>query len=800
MTHGVSIRRALLVPLALAGAIGAAAPAAADYPFVVQDFRVEGAQRIQEGTIYNYLPINIGDTVDERTGREAMEALYATGFFRDIELRQDGGTLVIAVLERPWIEEFSFSGNEDIEDEELERSLRDIGLTRGRTLDRSVLEEVTQLLTDQYYSRGKYAAEITPMVEELPDNRVRVEIEISEGDRARIAQINIVGNTVFEDEEILDTFELSTGGLLSFIRNDDRYSKEALEGDLESLRSYYMNRGYADFRVEDAQVQISPDKRDIFITISITEGDLYSIADVRLAGEMVVPEEQLRRLIIAQPGQLFSQQLLSATEQAISNRLAQDGYSMAQVRAVPELDEETKQVSVTFFVDPQNRVYVRRINFSGVEGINDEVLRREMRQLEGGYLSDPLLERSRVRLQQQLPYVENVEYETVPVPGSPDLVDVDVAVEQGLSSQLGGTLGYSESQGLILGGNVTFSNFMGSGNRLQVDLSGGEYYKTYQVNHTDPYRTIDGLQRTLSLQYRDITQFTSVASDFSTETISAGVTWAYPITEFQQFQFGLAYRDAELLTSAFSSTQARDWVSNNGEPFDVPGASTAFGTKVQSYELILGWNYNSLNNFLFPTRGTRLRTQVQSALPGSEVEYYVANIDFTKYFNLPGRFLFHINSSIGYGEAYGETTAPPPFRNFFGGGPNSVRGFKESYLGPRDSRNNPYGGNLRVENQFELILPTPEAIGGSTRIALFYDVGNIFSTTDTVFRDKLGDPIDHDFDYDRLKSSVGLAVEWLAPMGLLRFSYASPLNADEATDRFFADEVEEFQFSIGQAF
>lgn len=793
------IKRSLLGTLVLGVLVLAASRAGADYPFVVENFRVQGAQRIQEGTIYNYLPINIGDTVDVQTGREAMEALYDTGFFRDIELRQDGNTLVIAVLERPWIEEFTFSGNEDIEDEQLRQSLEDIGLQRGRTLDRSVLEEVTQLLTDQYYSQGKYAAQITPVVEELPDNRVRVEIQIEEGQRARIRQINIVGNTVFSDDEILDTFELTTGNMLSFIRNDDRYSREALEGDLESLRSYYMDRGYADFRVDDAQVQISPDKQDIFVTISITEGDLYQISDVRLAGEMVVPEQQLRRLVLPQPGQIFSQQLLATTEQAISDRLGMDGYSQAEVRAVPELNEETQQVEVTFFIDPQNRVYVRRINFSGVEGINDEVLRREMRQLEGGYLSNPLLERSRVRLQ-RLPYIESAEYETVPVPGSPDLVDVDVAVEQGLSSQLGGTLGYSESQGLILGGNVVFSNFMGTGNRVQVDLSGGEYYKTYQVNHTDPYRTIDGLQRTLSLQYRDITQFTSVASDFSTETLSLGATWSYPITELQEFQFGLSYRDAELLTGQFSSTQARDWVRDNGEPFDVPGAPSAAGTNVQSYELTLGWSYDSLNNYLFPTRGTRLRTQVQSALPGSEVEYYVANLDFTKFFNLPGRFLFRVNSNLAYGGAYGETTSPPPFRNFFGGGPDSVRGFEESYLGPRDSRNNPYGGNLRVENQFELILPTPQQFSGSTRIALFYDVGNIFSTTDTVFRDKLGDPIDHSFEYDRLKSSVGLAVEWLAPLGLLRFSYASPLNADEETDRYFGDRVEEFQFSIGQAF
>ncbi len=301
------------------------------------------------------------------------------------------------------------------------------------------------------------------------------------------------------------------------------------------------------------------------------------------------------------------------------------------------------------------------------------------------------------------------------------------------------------------------------------------------------------------MSYQDITQFTSVTSDFSTETISAGVTWGYPITERQELQFGLSYQDAELLTSRFSSSQAIDWVANNGEPFTVEGLS-AIGTTVQSLQFVLGWNFNTLNNFLFPTRGTRIRSQVQATVPSSEVEYYTATFDFTKFFDLPGQFMFRVNSNVAFGDAYGETTAPPPFRRFYGGGPNSVRGFRESYLGPRDSQNNPYGGNLRVENQFELILPTPEAVGNSARIALFYDVGNVFDTTDTVFRDKLGDPIEYDFDYDRLKHSVGVAVEWLAPLGLLRFSYASPLNADEATDRFFADETEEFQFSVGQAF
>ena len=383
--------------------------------------------------------------------------------------------------------EFTIEGNDEIKTEDLEESLRQVGLTRGKVFDRSVLEEVQQFLYEQYYSRGRYGVSVETPIEDIGDNRVRVGIEIEEGARSKIRQINIVGNTSFSDREILGDFELSTGNWLSFIRNDDRYSKEALEGDLESLRSFYMDRGFADFRVESIQVAISPDKQDIFITLNVTEGDRYTISDVQLAGDLVVPEEELRRLVYAQPGQLFSQQVIALSEEYLTLRLGQDGYGFAQVQAVPELDEETKEVSITFFVDPRNRVYVRRISFNGADSINDEVFRREMRQLEGAYLSNAALERSQIRLQ-RLPYIESVEFETTPVPGSPDLVDIDFQVEEGLPGQFGGGIGYSEYYGLQLNGNFVHSNFMGTGNRVGVDLSGGEFFKVYSVNFS-PIRT-----------------------------------------------------------------------------------------------------------------------------------------------------------------------------------------------------------------------------------------------------------------------------------------------------------------------
>ncbi|HLF13043.1 MAG TPA: outer membrane protein assembly factor BamA, partial [Gammaproteobacteria bacterium] len=674
------------------------------------------------------------------------------------------------------------------------------------TFDRSTLDQLTQSLTDEYYGRGKYAAKVTPTVEDLDDNRVRVSIQIEEGDRAKIRQVNIVGNTSFEEEEIIEDFELSTGNWLSFMRQNDRYSREALEGDLETLRSFYMDRGFADFRADadDVQVAISPDKRDIFVTISITEGDRYTISDVKLAGEMVVPEQDLRALILAQPGDTFSQAVLTRTEEFMASRLGLDGYAFAEIRAVPELDDETKQAEITFFIDPRNRVYVRRINFNGADSVNDEVFRRELRQMEGGYLSNALVDRSKLFLQ-QLPYVESVEHETTPVEGSPDLVDVDFEIEEGLPGQFGGSLGFSETFGVTLGGQFIHSNFMGTGRRVALQMQGGEYQKVYDVNFTDPYRNIDGMARNVSLAYNDITQYTSATSDFSTTTLSGGMNWSYPVASLQRITFGFIYQDSELLTSSFSSQQAIEWVAQNGEPFtidDANGNPLAFGTKAQSLELVAGWTYDSRNAALFPTAGTRASIGLNTSVPGSEIEYSTLSVDFTKYMDLPGRWLFKVNTDFSYGDAFGDTTALPPFRNRYGGGPGSVRGFKESYLGPRDNPyGNPYGGNLLFANQFELVIPTPEKIAGSTRMALFFDIGGVFSTGGVTFFDKLGDATDeYDFSYDKLKKSVGLGVEWLAPLGLLRFSYAMPLNEDAATDRFFGDDVERFQFSIGNAF
>lgn len=769
--------------------------------FVVRDMRVEGLQRISEGTVFNYLPINVGDTVDDIRIQEAMRALYSQQLFDDIEMRRDGDTLIIAVKERPSIEDFTIEGNKDIKTEDLMESLRGVGLARGRTFDRSVLDEVQQFLKEQYYDRGKYAVVVNTDVMDRPNNTVRVSIEVKEGERAKIRQVNIIGNRSFDEKTIREDFELDTANWLSWIRQDDRYAKESLGGDLETLRSFYMDRGYADFRIESTQVAISPNKKDIYVTINLHEGKQYKISDTKVVGKMVIPEEQLSGLILAKPGSTFNLQLLTQSMELMEFRLGEQGYSNAEIEPVPELDHEKKEASVTFFVDPGSRVYVRRIIFKNIDQVDDEVLRREMRQTEGAYLSNRLVDRSRIRLQ-RLPYIEKVGVENVPVPGSPDLVDIEFDIEYRMPGQFSGGLGFSESQGLILNGSIVHTNFLGSGNRVALQVSTGSFSTLYSLSHTDPYTTRNGVRRTVSVNFRDVTQFTSASSDFSTTNIGATIEYGYPITEYQSLSLGISFNRAELLASSRSSQQAQDWVLNNGNQFtdEVSPGVVFTGTEFDTYELIAGWSYDSRNRSLFADRGSRQQLFLSYALPGSGVQYYTVRHNFTKYIPLFGRWTIRLNSELGFGEALGDTTALPPYKQFFSGGPQSVRGYKESWLGPRDSFGNPYGGNVLVAGQVELIIPLPAKLSGSTRASIFYDIGNVFNSGEVEFTDKLGAPISYKPDFNELKTSVGVAVQWLAPMGLFRFSYAVPLNEFKGNDRFYGDVIEGFQFSIGQAF
>ena len=563
----LELRLACLVALAIQPWGTAVRAQSTQETFTVGDIRIEGLQRISEGTVFNYLPVNIGDHLDGQRIGEAMRALYATGFFRDVELRRDGNTLLVVVVERPSIAKFELKGNKDIKTEDLQKSLRNVGLATGKTFDRSVLDEVKQYLTDQYFSRGKYAVRVDTKITELPGNKVDIIVDIKEGKRAKIEQINLVGNTKFKEKDVLNTFELKTPNWLSWYKQDDRYSRESLTGDLEKLRSYYMDRGYANFQIESTQVTIAPEKDDMYITVNVNEGDVFKVSEIKLAGTMVVPESQLRRLLLIQPGDTFSRKAVTSTQELMSYRLGADGYAFAKIDPVPTPDNEKKTVSLTFFIEPGNRVYVRHINFNNTTAINDETLRREMRQLEGGWLSNSAVERSKERLQ-RLPYIEKVEFETKPVAGSADLVDVDYNIKEGLPGQFGGGIGYSESQKFSLNGNFVHSNFMGTGDRIALEVNAGKYSKSYVISHTDPYTTIDGVARTTSFTYRDITQFVAASSQFSTKQMTAAMQWSYPITEYQYLQAGVsANKNTLVVSQGYSAEQAVDWVQHNGNTF-----------------------------------------------------------------------------------------------------------------------------------------------------------------------------------------------------------------------------------------
>ena len=800
---------ALAVHAALALAQAHIHPNEAD--FVVGDIKVEGLQRISAGTVFNYLPVNIGDEMTPARVNEAIRALYATGFFRDVELRREGNTLLVVVLERPSIESFQVTGNKEIKTKDLMKSLRNVGLAPGKIFDRSVLEDVTGYLTDQYYSRGKYGVQINTQVQQEPGNLVKIKIKINEGARAVIRSINLVGDTRFAQKQVLKRFHLKTPNWLSWYKQDDRYSRQTLQDDLERLRDFYMDRGYANFHINSTQVQITPGKKDIFITISLSQGKVYKVSKVDLAGTFVVPKAELEQLVLIRPGEVFNRRLITATQKLIQDRLGEYGYAFAKVDPVPTPNGKTNQVALTFFVDPGNRVYVRNVTFSGETSIDDVVLRRQMLQLEGGWLSNVSLEHSKQRIE-RLPYVKHVSYSTKPVPGSPDQVDVDYKIKQGPAAQLSGGIGYSAAYKLMLNANFADADFLGTGDRFAVDLQGGAFDKVYSVSYTNPYLTMNGVAQTLSVSYRDVTQFVSSSSSFDSKTLSLGPTWSYPISLYQYLTLGFAFENAHLLTtSGSSSQQAIQWVQHNGNPYHYVAHEDyynndleLYGTDFHDVQFVAGWGWDNRNRTLMPDRGNRTAINFSITTPGSNVQYWVGNFSFQQYVPIwPNHFTLSFYDGFDYGAPLGSSTDIPPFARFFGGGPNSVRGYREDWLGPRDQYGNPYGGNMMILSQNELILPMPAKWAQTAQVSLFFDVGNVFQTGNQIqFYGPDGvTPESYGFGgWSSLKRSVGIAVEWMAPLGLFRFSFGIPLNARHYTYTNWGDQTAGFQFSVGQAF
>jgi len=739
--------------------------------FVVKDIRVEGLQRISAGTVFNYLPIKIGETIVSSETPSIIKALYKTGFFKDIKLEHEDGVLVIFVQERPSISEIDIEGNKSIETDALIAGLKDIGLAEGRTFNRSVLDKIEQELRRQFSSEGKYAVELTSTVTPLERNRVAIAINIIEGETARIKSINIVGNEAFEEEVLLEEFKLGPAKWWDLLSKSDQYSRQKLAADMESLRTLYLDRGYINFKIDSTQVSISPDKQDIYVTININEGGVYTISDIKLAGDFILPKEEFFPLIHLKRGTVFSRKNTVESSDRINKKLANFGYAFANVNSIPDINNEDKTVGVTFFVDPGKRVYVRRINITGNDRTRDQVLRREVRQMESGWYASEKVKQSRERLQ-RLGYFESVTIETPAVAGTADQVDVDVKVEEKSSGALLAGLGYSQSQGIVFNTSITEKNFFGTGKQVTLAFDNSEVNTNYQLSYLNPYYTIDGISRGFNVRYTKTDFAESNTADYLTDTFTGGVSLGIPTNEFDRINLKLDLRQTTFKYGAIPSQVIQDFATDGEEFFDI-----VLGTS---------WRHDSRDKSIFPTRGGVQSLSASATLPGSDLNYYKIQYKNRHYFPLSKVFTFSLNADVGYGDSYGDTSKLPFFENYFAGGARSVRGFESNSLGPRDGPtidDDPIGGNMKIIGNAELLFPAPiDAFKDTARLSVFLDIGNVFDTA-------VSDP-----DFGDLRSSVGIGASWLSPIGALTFSMAQPLNDDEN------DETELFQFNLGSTF
>jgi len=756
--------------------------------FVVKDIKLVGLQRIAAGTVFNYLPIKVGDIMDERRSADALRALFKTGFFEDVQLGQDGDLLILTVVERPAIASINLSGNHDIETDKLKKALKDVGLAENRVFDRSLLDKVEQELQRQYFSLGKYAVKIKSKVTLKDRNRADVSIEIAEGAAARIQRLNIVGNHAYSEEQLVDPLQLSEPSFTSFFSDSDKYSKEKLRGDLESLRSFYLDRGYINFNIESTQVTISPDKKDIYVAVNLDEGDKFTVDEVKLLGEMVVPRADLEKLVTLKKGDTFARSAVTAISNAISERLGDDGYAFANVNAVPDINNETKRVSMTFFVDPGKRVYVHRINITGNGKTEDEVIRRELRQMEGGWFTPKKLARSRVRLQ-RLGYFDDVNIETPTVPGTSDQVDINVSVTEGSTGQLQASLGYGQVGGLVVQAKVTFNNFVGTGKYVSVEATHNDSSNVYSVSYTNPYYTDAGVSRSLSVFYRSTNAGQLNVGDYYSDEKGGRVGYGFPISEYDTAKVGLEVKETRLSLNSLAARTYKDWVCDfYSEPTE-PGcgrehASFATATVDSS------WSRDSRNRTFFASDGTLHQLSAEVALPGLDLQYYKLRYNYEQSLPLFAGFTLQGRASVGYGDGYGSTRELPFFENFYAGGVQSVRGFAGNSLGtqatkadgPKGLKTVALGGSLRTVANVELIFPLPFAENSkSFRISAFSDIGNVFAGVD-------------DFDAKELRSSYGLTALWVTPVGVLTFSWGWPFTHKAGDTR------EVFQFFIGAPF
>jgi outer membrane protein insertion porin family len=766
---------------------------AAAQEFVVRDIRVEGIQRTEAGTVFSYLPIRVGDRFDPQRGSQAIRALYGSGLFKDVRLEVDGDVLVVIVEERPAMATVDLTGVKEFDKDQVMKSLRDVGLAEGRIFDRSLLERAEQELRRQYLSRGLYGVEIKTTVTPIERNRVSVSIAVNEGDAARIRSITFTGNTVFSDSALRDQMELSTPNWLSWYTKRDQYSRQKLGADLESIRSYYLNRGYLDFRVESVQVSISPDKRDIFVNVNVSEGDRYVVSGVKLSGEMLGLDEELNALIDVRPGETFNAEKLNSVAKRITDRMSTLGYAFASANPVPEPDKEKRQVAFTIVVDPGRRVYVRRVNIAGNTRTKDEVIRREVRQYESAWFDSDKVRLSRDRID-RLGYFESVTIDTPAVTSAPDQVDVNVTVKERATGNIQLGAGYSSTEGIVLTAGLSQQNLFGSGNALSFEVNTSKANRVISIAHTDPYVTTEGISRSVEVFDRtsDLAELGLSSVGYSTR--GAGLVYGVPFTEFDRVYFGLRWENTEIDLTPFSPERYVEYVRQFGQSSD----SLAFTT---------GWSRDNRDNLLVPNRGTYQRAFAEVGLPALDLQYYRLSYQFQYYQPVFQRLTLAFNTEIGYGDGY-QGDPYPFFKNFYAGGIGSVRGYEGGTLGPTDFFGNPLGGNRRFNASFEALLPLPGA-DRTLRAAAFLDMGQVWGqnvlcpdrSVPTVVGNLVtcptaGAPVyeNQPIDFGDLRYSAGIGVAWISPLGPLRLSYAFPLN-DKPGDR-----LQRLQFQIGTGF
>lgn len=765
-------------------------------PFVVSDVRVEGLQQVDPGAVFRNFPVAAGDQVDAAKLASATRELFRSGYFDDVQLNRDGDVLVLVLRERPSVAIIRIEGNKAIKEEPLREGLSQSGLQEGDVFRRATLDQIELDLMRVYSAQGRYGADIQTEVETLPGNRVALNINITEGRIASIQHINIVGNEAFPDDELIDLFSLKLPGFLTFYTKSDQYSREKLSGDLERLRSYYLDRGYINFSLDSTQVSVSPDKKDVFITVGITEGKQYTVSEVLMVGNLIVGEDELISKMSLGEGDMFSRREMIDSQERLQRLLGDEGYLFANVSPIPQVDEESGSVSLRYFIEPGKLTYVRRIAIRGNTRSADEVIRRELEQMEAGVVSSEAIERSKARIE-RTGHFSNVNIETRPVPGTDDQVDLEITVEEQQSGQLTASVGFAQNEGIILQLGVSQDNFLGTGKSVAFNISNSSTLTEYSFNYLDPYFTVDGVSRGYNFYYREENYDEDDRGDYNTDSIGGGITFGYPIDDFQRLSFSgdvefLRLKPNDLYASADNDAYnvIKTYVKNNGDEY--------INAKITA-----GWSDNRLNRAIFPTRGRSQGATFEVSLPGSDLQYYRAQYNNRLYWPLNDdeTWVAALRGRVGYADTYGDDKDYPFFKNFYAGGLTSVRGFEANTLGPRYSRgsqgNNPrsMGGNVLVTGSAELIFPIPFMKDQSAwRTLVFMDAGNVFSTECLPGADEDTSTCVEGVDFGDLRYSAGVGLSWLTPVGPLSISLAKALNSKSG------DEDEVFQFALGQTF